>query len=92
MEPGRDDREDAGNGRPDLVLAQAAMEPGRDDREDAHLGGPAVRRCRAAMEPGRDDREDHPMRFGARCRNCPPQWSPVVMTGKTRAGARSTAT
>ena len=38
----------------------------------------------AAMEPGRDDREDggHPAAEGPA--TVTPQWSPVVMTGRTR--------
>ena len=39
---------------------------------------------RAAMEPGRDDREDAVPGDGA-AEDGLPQWSPVVMTGRTRA-------
>ena len=39
------------------------------------------------MEPGRDDREDIIIRDALTPRDWP-QWSPVVMTGKTREAAR----
>ena len=49
-----------------------------------HVTGVPGIRNDAAMEPGRDDRED-PAVCLARCGRVPgPQWSPVVMTGRTR--------
>ena len=43
---------------------------------------PAPLHPHAAMEPGRDDREDSPDRLLWRLADGP-QWSPVVMTGRT---------
>ena len=58
------------------------MEPGRDDREDMPFEKSHVEGVLAAMEPGRDDREDVEDSYTVEVYGLP-QWSPVVMTGKT---------
>ena len=86
MEPRRDDGEDVlASMVPADITGTAAMEPRRDDGEDASSELCDPRDIAAAMEPRRDDGEDHWVSV-SRVFGSVPQWSPVVMTGKTAPG------